>query len=208
MRTLEDYRNVVGYESIEELYDKAKVLEGKKVVEINSTAEGGGVAEILNSLIPLMNDVGIESQWKVLEGNPEFFELTKEFHNALQGSSVELNWKKEQLYLQANEAYSSTCSIDADCVVVHDPQPLPLIRFYSRNVPWVWRCHVDLSHPNAGLWELLKNFVFDYDLSVVSSELYRKEGLPHEQKIIFPAIDPLSPKNMDLTDEQVITTSP
>jgi len=203
MKSLQDYREIVGDEIIKEIYRRARPLQGMRVVDINSTSDGGGVAEILRSLVPLMNDVGIETEWKVLPGTPDFFTLTKEFHNGLQGGPVDLNKTKEELYLQTNEAFSTSCRIDADCVVIHDPQPLPLIGFYEKHEPWVWRCHVDLSHPNGMLWELLKRFIVNYDLSVISSEEYRKRDLAVEQRIICPAIDPLSPKNMELSDYEV-----
>lgn len=204
MKTLDDYRAVVGEDTIDDIFRRAVALHGKRVTHINSTREGGGVAEILNSLVPLMNDVGIGAVWKVIPGNPDFFSLTKGFHNALQGASIELNEEREQLYVTTSEAYSTLCDINADLVVVHDPQPLPLIQFLEKTTPWIWRCHIDLSHPNAQLWDFLKPFVQKYDLCVVSSETYKQDDLPVEQRIVFPAIDPLSPKNMDLPTDTVL----
>ena len=203
-RSLDAYRQVVGDEVIGEIYAKARGLMGKRVVHVNSTSQGGGVAEILSSLVPLMNDVGVETDWRVLHGNPDFFTITKKFHNALQGGSLNLTDIKKQLYIQANEAFSTYCHIDADCVIVHDPQPLPLIKFYKKKVPWVWRCHVDLSVPDEALWDFLKAFIMRYDIAIISSEMYRKEGLPVEQRIIHPAIDPLSLKNMELSKKDVL----
>jgi len=204
MKRLDDYRAVVGGEVIDEIISKAERLRGKRVLHINSTSVGGGVAEILHSLVPLMNDVGIEADWRTLHGNPDFFKITKKFHNALQGGALELTDVKKQVYLKTNEMYSSYCKIDADCVIVHDPQPLPLIGFYKKKGPWVWRCHVDLSRPDDTLWEFLKDFIGKYDLKIISSELYRKPNLPVEQRIIYPAIDPLSFKNGDLADKDVM----
>ena len=203
-RSLDEYRQVVGDEVIGEIYAKARGLLGKRVVHVNSTSQGGGVAEILSSLVPLMNDVGVETDWRVLHGNPDFFTITKKFHNALQGGSLNLTDIKKQLYIQANEAFSTYFHIDADCVIVHDPQPLPLIKFYKKKVPWVWRCHVDLSVPDEALWDFLKAFIMRYDIAIISSEMYRKEGLPVEQRIIHPAIDPLSLKNMELSKKDVL----
>ena len=203
-RSLDAYRQVVGDEVIGEIYAKARGLLGKRVVHVNSTSQGGGVAEILSSLVPLMNDVGVETDWRVLHGNPDFFTITKKFHNALQGGSLNLTDIKKQLYIQANEAFSTYCHIDADCMIVHDPQPLPLIKFYKKKVPWVWRCHVDLSVPDEALWDFLKAFIMRYDIAIISSEMYRKEGLPVEQRIIHPAIDPLSLKNMELSKKDVL----
>jgi trehalose synthase len=203
MKRLDDYRESVGEEVVGEIRTRAGKLRGTKIVHVNSTSEGGGVAEILNSLVPLMNDVGIETEWKVIGGNEDFFALTKEFHNALQGGPIHIGESKEQLYLCTNEDFSGQCTIDADCVVVHDPQPLPLISFYEKAQPWIWRCHVDLSDPDAGLWEFLKTYICMYDMAIVSNAGYRKADLPVEQRIVYPAIDPLSPKNRWLSPEEV-----
>ncbi|UCG82126.1 MAG: glycosyltransferase [Dehalococcoidia bacterium] len=203
MKNLNDYREIVGDEIIDEILSRAQKFRGRKIVHINSTGEGGGVAEILKSLVPLMNHVGIETEWLVLDGSDDFFALTKEFHNALQGGAINLDEKRESLYCQTNQTFSAKCTIDADCVVVHDPQPLPLIAFYDKNQPWVWRCHVDLSHPNKMLWEFLKDFIVKYDIAIMSHEGYRKQDLPLEQRIIYPAIDPLSPKNTWLPENTV-----
>jgi trehalose synthase len=203
-KSLDEYREVVGDQVIGEIYAKARSLQGKHVVHVNSTSQGGGVAEILSSLVPLMNDVGIETDWRVLHGTSDFFTITKKFHNALQGGSLNLTDIKKQLYIGANEAYSAYCHIDADCVIVHDPQPLPLIKFYKKQVPWIWRCHIDLSHPNNTLWEFLKTFIMRYDQVIVSSEIYKKEGMTVDQRIIHPAIDPLSLKNMELSKTDIM----
>jgi trehalose synthase len=203
-KSLDDYRQVVGDQVIGEIYAKARSLQGKHVVHVNSTSQGGGVAEILHSLVPLMNDVGIETDWRVLHGSSDFFAITKKFHNALQSGPLNLTDLKKQLYIQTNEAFATYCHIDADCVIVHDPQPLPLIKFYRKQVPWVWRCHIDLTHPNVELWDFLKTFIMRYDLAIVSSDSYKKRGLPVEQRIIHPAIDPLSLKNRELSSKDVL----
>ncbi len=204
MKSLDDYREVVGDETLAEIYKRARRLQGRRVIHINSTNEGGGVAEILNSLVVLMNDVGIETDWRVLHGTMDFFKLTKEFHNGLQGKSVNINKAEEQLYVQTNEDFSRYCNIDADCVIVHDPQPLPLIKFYRKKEPWVWRCHVDLSNPNANLWKLLKKFILRYDVAIVSNDTFIRSDLPVEQRIIHPAIDPLSAKNKQLSKIEIL----
>ncbi|MBE0480058.1 MAG: glycosyltransferase [Dehalococcoidia bacterium] len=197
--SLENYASIIGDSKINEIYAKARRLQGTRILHINSTNQGGGVAEILRSLVPLMNDAGLEADWRVLHGTPDFFEITKKFHNGLQGRAFNLSEYKKQLYVDTNRTFSSYCHIDADCVVVHDPQPLPLIKFYKKNGPWIWRCHVDLSNPAPDLWEFLKTFVIRYDMTVVSSEAYCKKCLPLEQRIIYPAIDPLSLKNRELS---------
>jgi trehalose synthase len=204
VKRLKDYTEFVDDEIMEEICAKARELQGIRVTHINSTSQGGGVAEILNSLIPLMNDIGINADWRVINGNHNFFTLTKGFHNALQGGEIELDNIQEQLYMQVNESFSSNNIIDADIVVVHDPQPLPLIKFYEKKQPWVWRCHVDLSCPNETLWKYLNQFIMDYDTVIVSNDTYRKTDLPIEQRVIYPAIDPLTSKNMWLSEAEIL----
>ena len=201
MKDLDSYRTIVGDKVISEIYRRAKRLYGIRVLHINSTYYGGGVVEILSSLVPLMNSVGIEMDWRILRGTPDFFTITKKFHNALQGDPINLTEIKKRIYVQTNEEFSSYCRIDHDCVIVHDPQPLPLIKFYKKRQPWVWRCHIDISNPNKELWEFLKGFILRYDMVVISSERYRRKDLPVEQRVIYPAIDPLSPKNMEISPE-------
>jgi trehalose synthase len=198
---LEEYREIVGDEVISEIYRKVRPLYGKHVLHINSTYHGGGVAEILNSKVPLMNDAGVDAGWRILPGNPEFFAITKKFHNALQGGDINLTEIKKKLYFQASEVFSRYTHIDHDCVIVHDPQPLPLIQYYKKRQPWIWRCHVDLSHPNKEVWDFLKPIIQRYDIVVVSHESYKQPDLPVEQRVCYPAIDPLSIKNMELPEK-------
>jgi trehalose synthase len=172
-------------------------------VHVNSTYYGGGVAEILSGIVPLMNDVGIAAGWRMLRGTPDFFDITKKFHNALQGNSVNLTDMKKKLYIQANEEFSTYSHITHDCVIIHDPQPLPLIQCYPRKQPWVWRIHIDLSNPNQELWEFLKGFILKYDIIIISSEDYRLKNMPVEQRVIHPAIDPLSAKNMPIPEKVI-----
>jgi trehalose synthase len=203
VRNLADYREIVGDDVIYSLGRKVSSLYGKHILHLNSTYQGGGVAEMLVSLLPLMNDAGLEAGWRILHGHPVFFTITKKFHNALQGDPVNLTSIKKRLYLQANEDFSVYTHIDHDCVFIHDPQPLPLISFYKKGQPWVWRCHVDLSAPNPELWEYLKQFILRYDVVIVSNKAYIKEGLPVDQRVIYPAIDPVSAKNMDLSEKDI-----
>ncbi|KPK64789.1 glycosyl transferase family 1 [candidate division WOR_3 bacterium SM23_42] len=202
-RSLNDYRKIVGDEVIGEIYRRARKLYGKTAVHVNSTYYGGGVAEILSGIVPLMNDIGIAAGWRMLRGTPDFFNITKKFHNALQGNSINLTEIKKKLYLQANAAFSTYSHITHDCVIIHDPQPLPLIQHYPRKQPWVWRVHIDLSNPNKDLWEFLKSYVLKYDVIIISSEDYRLRDTPVEQRIIQPAIDPLSPKNMKISEKDI-----
>lgn len=199
-RSLEDYRQIVGDEVISKIHRKAMGILGKHVLHINSTYQGGGVAEMLQSLIPLMNDIGVDTGWRIVHGNPEFFSLTKTFHNALQGQQIEISDIKKRLYLQTVENFSTYTHIEHDFIIVHDPQPLPLLKFYKKQQPWVWRCHIDLSNPNPDLWEFLKNFILKYDTVIVSHESYVRNDLPLAHRLFPPAIDPLSRKNMELND--------
>lgn len=199
MRVLMDYRDLVGYDSIAKVYRKSKRLCGKHILHINSTYQGGGVAEMLLSLVPLMNDVGIDTGWRVLHGNPDFFGITKKFHNALQGDRLNLTKMKKRLYIQTNKDFSVYTHIDHDCVIIHDPQPLPLVKFFKKRQPWLWRSHIDLSAPNEELWAFLKEFLIRYDAIIISNEKYKKADLLLRQRVILPAIDPLSPKNTEIS---------
>ena len=203
MENLENYRKIVGDEVIGAIHKKARNLYGKHILHINSTYQGGGVAEILSSLVPLMNNVGIDTGWRILHANPDFFTITKKFHNALQGEPINFTERKKQLYLKANGDFSTYTHIDHDCVIIHDQQPLPLIEFHKKRQPWIWRCHVDLSDPDDEVWEFLTSFILRYDMVVLSSEDYKKSDLPVDQRIIWPAIDPLSPKNMKISEKDI-----
>ncbi|MHC4149256.1 MAG: glycosyltransferase [Planctomycetota bacterium] len=203
MLRLEDFRHIVPDERLAEIYARARGLYGKHIVHLNATYQGGGVAEILYSLVLLMNDVGIDTGWRILHGSQEFFEITKSFHNALQGKQLNLSAKKKQTYLQVNDTFSRFTHLHHDCVIVHDPQPLSLIRSYRKRQPWVWRCHIDLSDPHKELWDFLKGFLLKYDQMVVSSEKYLKDDLPVNQRLMFPAINPLSAKNREISEKTV-----
>jgi trehalose synthase len=206
MKSLDDYLPIVGEKVVGQIYQKAHRLVNKHIVHINSTAHGGGVAEILNNLVVLLNDTGVDTGWRVLIGPSDFFSITKKFHNGLQGNSINLSANKKRLYLDTNERFSRFTHLDHDCVIVHDPQPLSLIKFNKKIQPWIWRCHIDITQPNPELWNFVKTFILRYDVMVISSKLYKKEDLPLEQKIIHPSIDPLSPKNMDISDDLIAKT--
>jgi trehalose synthase len=200
---LDDYEEIVGDKLISLIREKASLLSEKHVEHINSTFIGGGVAEILNSLVLLMNDVGIATGWRILKGHPDFFNITKSFHNALQGNkNFTLTGDIKKKYEECSEVNSKIMHIqECDFIVVHDPQPLPLIKFYEKNQPWVWRLHIDLTDPHGGLWEYLKTFILEYNLMIVSMDAYKKE-LPLPQRIIHPSIDPLTDKNKDISEEE------
>lgn len=201
---IEDYAKVVNDEVMFEIFKCARRLCDINIVHVNSTYYGGGVAEILSALVPLMNDLGIETGWRQLRGTPDFFNITKKFHNALQGDKINLTDIKKRLYIQANEDFSTYNHIEEhDCVIVHDPQPLPMIKFYKKSQPWIWRIHIDLSHPDAELWDFLKNYILRYDVVILSHKDYKRKDLPVEQRVISPAIDPLSPKNIDISQKTI-----
>jgi len=203
MNRLEDYRYIIGDDVIHALYQKGGKLFGKHVIHINSTAQGGGVAEMLFSMVPLMNDTGFDTGWRNLHGNSDFFTITKKFHNALQGEKINFSEMKKRLYEKTNHSFSRYTHLDHDCIVIHDPQPLPLIKFYSKRQPWIWRCHIDLSHPHQDLWDFIKGFILKYDAVIISDDKYRKKDLPVQQRIIRPAIDPLSPKNKEINQATI-----
>lgn len=199
MKRIENYRGIVRDEILADLHQRASRLWDKHVVHVNSTAQGGGVAEILYTLVPLMNDVGLDAGWRVLVGSTDFFNVTKSFHNSLQGAPIDLSENKKRLYTQASENFAAYTHISRhDAIIIHDPQPLPIIRYYKKRQPWIWRCHIDLFAPDPTLWEFLKSYILRYDLMIVSHETYLRPDLPIEQRVINPAIDPLNQKNVEL----------
>lgn len=204
--TLDKYRDIVGDRVIDNIYSEASPLSEKHIVHVNSTYYGGGVVEILNSLVLLMNQVGIPTGWRLLKGNPDFFNVTKKIHNSLQGANINLSKMKKRVYLECNELNSFFTHIGShDCVIVHDPQPLPIITFYKKKQPWIWRCHIDISHPNQLLWDYLKTFLLQYDMMIVSMDKF-KHGINIPQRVIRPSIDPLSYKNKRLIEKRIHST--
>jgi trehalose synthase len=201
---IERYIDVAGEKVVAEIFAAARPLYGLRVLEINSTFHGGGVAGMLHSLIPLLNEVGIDANWALLYGEPELFQVTKKIHNALQGEPIDLSDEEIAVYLRVNETFALYSPVyPHDLIVVHDPQPLPMIRYATRRVPWIWRCHIDLSSPYPPVWDFLRAFILRYDAVVVSSEAFAKPGLPTEIAIIPPAIDPFSAVNKELSPEEV-----
>jgi len=197
-RDLTDYREIVGNKKISEICRKARKINKKHILHISSIPYGGGVAEILRSVVPIMNDIGIHVGWRTMVGSPDFFRVTKKFHNAIQGDVIALTKKKIKLYEETNQMFSKFTHVNHDLVIVHDPQPLPIIKFYRKRQPWIWRCHIDLSRPNPKLWNYLKSFVVRYDMIIYQMEEFAIRGVPRDYQVIRPAIDPLSMKNMSL----------
>lgn len=203
---LEQYAEVAGHDAVDYLCQLAAPLAGARVVHVNSTREGGGVAEILNKMVPLMEAVGLRARWEVISGDDDFYRCTKGFHNALQGEPVVLPDALLRAYEQTNarnaEALREVLE-QADFVVIHDPQPAPLITHCpNRRGKWVWRCHIDASHPDRRVWRYLRPWVAPYDASIFSLAEFAR-ALPHPQYLIPPSIDPLGPKNRELPEAEV-----
>jgi trehalose synthase len=177
---LSDYVPIVGQENIDQLFRLAKRLKGKKVVHVNSTLTGGGVAEILKSLVPLMNELGIQTRWEVINGDKNFFEVTKSFHNALQGNKVNPTEKMFKTYLETNKKNAQNLNLEGDMVIIHDPQPASLIEYRKNKAKWVWRCHIDASKPERKVWKFLRDHIVKYDASIFSLSKFA-QNLPHPQ---------------------------
>ena len=199
----DDYASIIGRPELDEIHFLAKHVRGKTVKMVNSTAVGGGVAEILNRLIPLLNELEVPTKWEVITGGNDFFEVTKGFHNALHGASYDLSNKIKEIFLAYNEQNRERMEFGEDLVVIHDPQPVGLVRSKPKShARWIWRCHIDLANPDMGVWEFLKPMVEAYDAAIFSSPSFtRRLSIP--QYLFFPSIDPLSEKNKEL-DESFI----
>jgi trehalose synthase len=198
---LGNYEPIVGKHSIEELYLLAERLKGRRIKMVNSTAVGGGVAEILNRLIPLLNDLGIPTQWTVMKGGEDFFEVTKLIHNALHGEALSFIPRMKGIFLEVSRENLRYIDLEQDVVVIHDPQPMVCIEGKDRShAKWVWRCHIDVSNPNEEVWDFLKGYVEQYDVALFSSPRFSKR-LTIPQFLFFPSIDPLSDKNRELDPE-------
>jgi trehalose synthase len=201
--TLDDYAAIVGPEVIGQLHRLAERLGPRRFVNINSTRTGGGVAEILNRTVPLFNQLGLDTKWETIQGDQEFFEITKSMHNALQGLKVNFTPAMLQHYEAVNRENARKFTWEADTVVVHDPQPAYLITdLRPRAKQWIWRCHIDASRPQLPVWRMLREVVKQYDASVFSMDRFA-QNLPHPQYLIHPSIDPLSEKNRELTPAEI-----
>ena len=202
MTKLSDYVSIVGQENIDQLFRLAKRLKGKRIVHVNSTQIGGGVAEILKSLVPLMNELGIQTRWEIINGEKGFFEVTKAFHNALQGNKVDLTEEMFRAYLETNKKNAEALDLEGDVVIIHDPQPVSLIEYRRNKAKWIWRCHIDVSKPERGVWKFLRDYIVRYDASIFSVSKFA-QNLPHPQYLIPPSIDPLSEKNTPLSQMEM-----
>ena len=201
MIDIEKYSSISDEEILNKIADLASKLKDAEIVHVNSTRLGGGVAEILNKLIPLMNNLGIKTSWEVIEGENDFYVCTKGFHNGIQGNEVNIDKNLLNIYEQTNEENSRRLQDvleKADFVIIHDPQPAALINhFPNRKGKWVWRCHIDASNPDQDIWNYLSKHISYYDGSIFSIEEFVQE-FTHDQYLIPPSIDPLSEKNIVL----------
>lgn len=221
---LRAYAKIIGKGEIEELFALSERLSLKSMLHINSTAVGGGVAEILNRLVPLLNDIGIDARWSVMKGGEEFFRVTKSFHNALQGAPVKIGKDTFEIYLKYNRMNAENFSFDRDVTVIHDPQPAALIDMQN-NGKWIWRCHIDISTgpryrpafeligvrryikkallSQTRVWKFLKRYIRRYDASMFSAAAFSRAGLNVPQFLVPPSIDPLSDKNRELKEQEI-----
>jgi trehalose synthase len=197
---LSHYSDIIGSAKTREIRAVGRSLEGRHIVHLNSTSAGGGVAEILNTLVFLMHDVGINTGWRVILGSHSFFKVTKGMHNALQGKPEHLTENRKRIYIEYCKRNALINHLAKhDLVVAHDPQPLGMIANYKTRGKWIWRCHIDLSHPQADTMRFLLPYIKRYDAAIISSEKFRIRGVGLPQSIIPPSIDPLSQKNKEIS---------
>jgi trehalose synthase len=197
---VENYRFLVGDELMDEVCALARDLKDVRICHINSTAYGGGVAELLSRYLPLLQGVGVSAEWRLIHGQPEFFTVTKAFHNALQGGHYELNEPERNTYLEVNEQSAKLLDTAYDVIIVHDPQPAAIRHFAgARNARWIWRCHIDSSAPDKAVGNFLVPFIHEYDAFVFTMQAFLLPGLDRSRaSFIAPAIDPFATKNMDV----------
>ncbi|MDR3568869.1 MAG: glycosyltransferase [Syntrophobacteraceae bacterium] len=200
---LEQLEQIVGAPVIDQLRRMADRLKPLSLAHVNSTRIGGGVAELLNGIIPLWNELGIDTRWEVIEGDQAFFEVTKAMHNALQGFRTIIGKPMLDHYIEVNRRNAERLDFDVDFVVVNDPQPAYLIEFMRKQAKkWIWRCHIDASKPDRHVWRFLREAVKQYDGSIFSMPGFSR-NLPHPQYLLYPSIDPLSDKNRELSAQEV-----
>ncbi|MGH7407390.1 MAG: glycosyltransferase [Candidatus Methylomirabilales bacterium] len=198
---LEDYREVAPAGAVDFLYRLSERVKGMSMLNVNSTKYGGGVAEILHRLVPMLNEVGVQARWELIQGADEFYTCTKAFHNALQGTEQVITQKMLDAYLETNRENAKRLALDAEVMLIHDPQPAALIDYRTVG-KWIWRCHIDVSQPIRRIWNFLRQYVVKYDAAVFSLPRFAQR-LPIPQFLVYPSIDPLSEKNRDLKEAEV-----
>ena len=204
---LAKYAEVAGEDVVNHLRQLARPLEGLRLVHVNSTKEGGGVAEILHKMVPLMKELGIDAAWELIEGDAAFYECTKKIHNAIQGNRENIQESSLRIYEETNRNTARRLGDQlekADIVIIHDPQPAGVIRYFNENRKgkWIWRCHIDASRPYRPVWRFLSSFISHYDASIFSLSSFARR-LPQPNYIIPPSIDPLHDKNIPLDEKEV-----
>lgn len=199
---LDDFEGLVEARMLDRIRNRAEKLSDMHIANVNSTYYGGGVAEILSSLTLLFNSVGIKTGWRIIQGSPDFFSITKKMHNAMQSGDINLSDRKKKIYEEVIYENAIRNHLDHDLVLVHDPQPLPLINYYRRRGPWIWRCHVDLSAPHAATLNYLRRFIDEYDAVILSLEEYR-QNFKKPQLFFLPAINPFSSTNKEMSEDEI-----
>jgi trehalose synthase len=202
-KRLDDYREIIEAPAYSEILALASKLRGKRVAHVNATSYGGGVAELLQTLVGLQRDVGLDAHWFVLAGSQAFFEATKAMHNALQGSDVPITPDMQAAYRHMNEVNAADFEDDYDYVVIHDPQPAPFVQLCEHRGRWIWRCHIDLTAPNPAALDLIAPYLRLFDAAIFSAKEYVPQNVALRRTTIAPpAIDPVSPKNRHVYDEE------
>jgi trehalose synthase len=202
---INQYKGIAPQGDLVALLKLGDLLHDRRFLHINSTKEGGGVAEILHRMVPILKALGINARWEVIKGDARFFDITKKIHNALQGNAENLTSGMWEYHEEVNRKNAAVLDLEADAVLIHDPQPAPLIRYRKSGV-WIWRCHIDVSNPQLNTWNALKRSCVNYDAAIFSVSKFAK-SMPIEEFIIPPSIDPISEKNRELSPEELSGTA-
>jgi trehalose synthase len=197
---IDDYRAIVGDDEIDEMYLFADKLKGKSVQNINSTSVGGGVAEILSRMIPLLRSLGVDAYWDVIKGDEKFFAITKNMHNALHGLSVDLTEDDWKYFFEVNRNNAEDMDLFGDIMYIHDPQPIALVEKNKIGKNWIWRCHIDITQAQTKVMNALIDLINKYDSAVFSAPSFSQSSLNIKQVLVSPSIDPLSDKNKELPE--------
>ncbi len=201
-KDVEWYRKIVG-DRVDELLELARDLKGLRVIHVNATSFGGGVAELLYTLVPLMRSLGLDARWEVMEAPQNFFNITKKFHNTLQGAELIVRDDEWEFYETVSAENSRKLNLEGDLLVIHDPQPAAILKYLSRKPRAIWRCHIDLSSPNEDVWSRFKTYLEGYDLMLFHLKEYFPKGFERISRAFPPSIDPLSDKNRELDESEI-----
>jgi len=204
-KSIDDYIPIIGEDKVKRLKELAAPLQNKRVLHLNATAYGGGVAELLKTQVAIMQSLGLYVDWYVMRANPEFFDVTKLFHNTLQGHPGTISEDQKNIYLEGVKNNARAIVESYDYVIVHDPQPLAILDYITAPTgKWIWRCHIDTSEPNLDMWNFINPYIQNYDAVIFTLEEFVKEDADFKNlTFIPPSIDPLSPKNSEMSEEEV-----